>query len=125
MTSVSVEHDGQLHEELTTLRDSGGSKPLKEIAPGDWTEAHLVIGPASEQRIREVTGLDVELRGDGTFEGSFVQDGNLIIFTRGEDIVRMVSTGQYQAFREGTVSSEAVLHGDPGSLQIRIVDPDE
>lgn len=120
--SVSVEHDERLREELTTLRDRGESRPLNEIVPRDWEEAHLVIGPKSEERIREMTSLDVELRGDGTFQGSFTQDGNLIILTKGDEVVRMINTGQYRVFGEGTVSSAAVLHGNPESPQIRVAD---
>ncbi|MBA0123951.1 hypothetical protein H0B56_00150 [Haloechinothrix sp. YIM 98757] len=118
--SVSVEHDKGLREELTTLRDRGESKPFNEVVPGDWDQAHLVIGPKSGERIREMTDLDVELRGDGTFQGSFTQDGNLIILTRDGEVVRMISTGQSRVFGEGTVSSSAILHGNPDSPQIRV-----
>lgn len=124
-TGVSVEHDDQFRDELTALRERNESKPFKDVAPGDWNEAHVVIGPATEQRIREMTGLDVELRGDGTFENSFMQEGNLIIFTSDDDVVRMISTGQYRAFGEGTFSPEAILHGDPDYSPIRIVEPGE
>ncbi|MDV6011059.1 hypothetical protein [Haloechinothrix sp. LS1_15] len=121
--TVSVEYDEQLNDELTNLREAGESKPFKEVFPGDWDQAHGIVGPTTEEHINEITGLDVELRGSGIYRDSFMNDGNLIIFTSG-DVVRMVSTGKRHVFPHGTVPPDAVLQGEPDPGRIRIVDPD-
>jgi hypothetical protein len=97
---VSVEFDEALEEELRTLvRADGAVKPLVELLPGDWDTVHIVLGPTTRERIEREVGRPVELSGNGVYGDTYMQDGNLLVFTKSGEIVRMVSTGQLPFFR--------------------------
>lgn len=121
--SVRVKFDGDLEKALLELVRSGGSRPFKDLAPGDWTLVHVFTGPiASGARIAQELGQEVTLDGDGIYRGSYVQDGNLLVFQRHEAIVRMVSLGQSAALGDGRYSENSVLSARGGA--IRVVEPD-
>jgi hypothetical protein len=119
---VTVEFDEDLEKALGELARSGGSRPLKELAPGDWTSVHVLIGPASGARIEQELGHPADIEGDGTSDGDFVQDGNLLVFQRGDEIVRMVNLGQLAALGEGNYRADVVLRANGGA--ITMTDPD-
>lgn len=121
-SEVTVEFDEDLEKTIGELARSGGSRPLKELAPGDWSSVHVLIGPASGTRIEEELGHPAEIEGDGTQGGDFVQDGNLLVFQRGSEIVRMVSLGQLAALGEGKYREDVVLQAKGGA--IKMTDPD-
>jgi hypothetical protein len=85
---VTVEFDENVEKTLGELARSGGSRPLKELAPGDWTSVCVLIGPASGARIERVLGQPAGMEGDGTYGGDYVQDGNLLVSQRDSVIVR-------------------------------------
>lgn len=121
-SGVTVEFDDDLGKAITELARSGGSRPLKDLAPGDWTTVHILTGPASGARIERELGLPIEIDGDGTHDGDFVQDGNLLVFQRDREIVRMVSFGQLAALGDGKYRSDVVLRAHGGI--IKMTDPD-
>lgn len=122
--SVRVKFDGDLEKALFELARSGDSKPFKDLAPGDWTSVHVFTGPiAGSARIARELGQEVTLDGDGIDRGSYVQDGNLLVFQRHAVIVRMVSLGQSAALGDGRYSENSVLSARGGA--IRVVEPDE
>ncbi|SDJ17257.1 hypothetical protein SAMN05192558_110296 [Actinokineospora alba] len=121
-SGVTVEFDDGLEKAITELARSGGSRPLKDLAPGDWTAVHILTGPASGARIERELGRPVEIDGEGTHGGDYVQDGNLLIFQRDDKIVRMVSLGQLAALGDGTYRSDVVLRADSGA--IKLTNPD-
>lgn len=120
---ASVEFDDALETELRTLaRTDGATKPLAELFPGDWDTVHVVLGPKTEERIENEIGQPVKLNGDGTYGDAFMQDGNLLVFMKSGEIVRMVSTGQLAVVPTGVFTSDAIMHSGDGS--IRILNPD-
>lgn len=119
----SVEFDEDLKNAIIELAGSGGSRPLQELAPGDWTSVHVLTGPVSRARIERELGMPVEVGGDGTYGGDYVQDGNLLVFLRDDEVSRMVSLGQLAALRGGKYPADVVLQAEGGA--IRLIDPDE
>ncbi|MGH3862403.1 hypothetical protein [Actinokineospora sp.] len=117
-----MEFDDDLEKAITTLARSGGSQPLKDLAPGDWTAVHILTGPASGARIERELGRPAEIDGEGTHGGDYVQDGNLLVFQRDDKIVRMVSLGQLAALGDGTYRSDVVLRAHSGA--IKMTNPD-
>ncbi|MBO0608731.1 hypothetical protein [Myceligenerans salitolerans] len=118
-----MEFDHDLKNAVVDLAGSGGSRPLRELAPGDWTAVHVLTGPASGARIERELGLPVEVAGDGTYGGDYVQDGNLLVFLRDDEVSRMVSLGQLAALGDGRYGADVVLEAQDGA--IRMIDPDE
>lgn len=118
-----VEFDEDLKNAIIELAGSGGSRPLQELTPGDWTSVQVLTGPASGARIERELGLPVEVGGDGTYGGDYVQDGNLLVFLSDDEISRMVSLGQLAALRDGKYGADIVLQAEDGA--IRLIDPDE
>lgn len=121
-SGVTVEFDEDLEKAISELARSGGSRPLKELAPGDWASVHVLTGPASGARIERELGRPAELEGDGTYGGDYVQDGNLLVFLRDGEIVRMVSLGQLAALGDGEYGADVVLQARGGP--ITMTDPD-
>uniref|UniRef100_UPI003F496C94 hypothetical protein n=1 Tax=Nocardia suismassiliense TaxID=2077092 RepID=UPI003F496C94 len=121
-SGVPVEFDEDLEQAVAELARSGGSRPLAELVPGDWTSVHVLTGPASGPRIEQELGRPVEIDGDGTHGGDYVQDGNLLVFRHDDSIVRMVSLGQLAAIGDGKYGADVVLRADGGA--IKMTDPD-
>ncbi|APU15841.1 hypothetical protein UA75_19570 [Actinoalloteichus sp. GBA129-24] len=121
-SGVQVEFDVDLETAIVELGRSGGSRPFKELAPGDWTSVQVLIGPATGASIEEELGRPVEITGDGTYDGDYIQDGDLLVFQRDNEIVRMVSLGQVGALGVGEYRDDVVLQEQDGV--IRMVDPD-
>ncbi|WP_424185972.1 hypothetical protein ACOBQX_29510 [Actinokineospora sp. G85] len=115
---AAVQFDEGLRQAVTELARSGGSRPLKELAPGDWTSVHVLLGPASGARIERELGQAAEVDGDGTYGGDYVQDGNLLVFRRDEEIVRMVSLGGLAALGEGRYDADVVLTARGGAIEM-------
>jgi hypothetical protein len=115
-SGAAVEFDDGLQLAVTELARSGGSRPLKELAPGDWTSVHVLLGHASGARIERELGHPAEIEGDGTHGGDYVQDGNLLVFRRDNEIVRMVSLGQVAALGEGRYDADVVLTAREGAI---------
>jgi len=115
---ATVEFDEGLKKAVTELARSGGSRPLKELSPGDWTSVHVLLGPASGARIERELGQPAEVEGDGTHDGDYVQDGNLLVFRRDDEIVRMVSLGQTAALGEGRYDADVVLTARDGAIEM-------
>ncbi|PWW66512.1 hypothetical protein [Actinokineospora spheciospongiae] len=115
-SGAAVEFDETLQRSVTELARAGGSRPLKELAPGDWTSVHILLGPASGARIERELGQPTEIDGDGTHGGDYVQDGNLLVFRRDDEIVRMVSLGQVAALGEGRYDADVVLTAREGAI---------
>ncbi len=82
---------------------------------------HVLSGPATGTRIERELGQPVEVYGDGTYGGDYVQDGDLLVFKRDEQIVRMISLGQIAAIADGEYPADIVLKGEDGS--ITMIDP--
>jgi hypothetical protein len=122
-SGVTVEFDEDLEKTIGELARSGGSQPLRELAPGDWTSVRVLTGPASSARIERELGRPAEIEGDGTYDGDYVQDGNLLVFRRDGEIVRMVSLGQLAALGDGEYRADVVLQASGGA--IKMTDPDE
>jgi hypothetical protein len=120
-SGVTVEFDEGLEKTISELARSGGSRPLKELAPGDWTSVHVLTGPASGARVEKELGKPAEIEGDGTHDGDYVQDGNLLVFQRDGEIVRMVSLGQLAALGDGQYRADVVLQANGGA--IKMTDP--
>lgn len=117
---VSVEFDRTLPEELLALaRTDGATKPLAELFPGDWDTLHIMLGPITRERIENEIGHSIELSGDGTYRDSYMQDGNLLVFMKAGEVVRMVSTGQLAVLPTGVFTSDMTLHSAEGSIRIR------
>ncbi|MGW5050386.1 hypothetical protein [Actinokineospora sp. NPDC004072] len=116
---MDVEFDVELETSIVELT---GSRPLKELAPGDWTSVHVFIGPATGAGIERELGQPVELKGDGTYNGDYIQDGNLLVFLRDDEIVRTVSLGQVAAIGTGKYPADVVLREQGGT--IKMVGPD-
>ncbi|MPY99545.1 MAG: hypothetical protein GEU97_16385 [Actinophytocola sp.] len=117
-----MEFDDTFANQVRQIRDEQTTRPLKELLPGEWTTVDIIIGPASGARVERVIGLPIELDGDGTYDGDYVQDGNLLILRRDDEIVRMISLGQLAALSEGRYRSDVALAGKDGSVLLR--DPD-
>ncbi|MGH3929547.1 MAG: hypothetical protein ACRDTF_06175 [Pseudonocardiaceae bacterium] len=117
---VSVEFDDALETQLRTLvRADGVTKPLAELLPGDWDRVHILVGPATGVRIEREIGQPVELSGSGVYDDTYMQDGNLLVFLKAGEIVRMVSTGQLAVLPTGVFTADATLHSAEGSLSVR------
>ncbi|WP_414945537.1 hypothetical protein [Amycolatopsis sp. cmx-11-32] len=119
---ATVEFDEGLEKTIGELARSGGSRPLKELAPGDWTSVQVLTGPASGARIEREIGRPVTVEGDGTHGGDYVQDGNLLVFDRDGGTTRMVSLGNLAALGEGKYRADVVLQARGGA--ITMTDPD-
>ncbi|CAM4074695.1 hypothetical protein KIPE111705_39215 [Kibdelosporangium persicum] len=117
-SGVTVEFDENLEKTIAELARSGGSRPLKELAPGDWTSVNVLTGPVSGARIEQELGKPVEVDGDGTHDGDYVQDGNLLVFQRDGEIVRMVSLGQLAALGDGEYRADVVLQANGGAIKM-------
>ena len=115
-SGVTVEFDENLEKAIGELARSDDSKPLKELAPGDWTSVRILTGPASGTRIERELGRPVELDGDGTYDGDYVQDGNLLVFQRDGQTMRVVSLGQLAALAEGEYRADVVLQARDGTI---------
>ncbi len=122
-SGVEVEFDVELENAISELARARASRPLKELAPGDWTTVHVIIGPDTGASIQEQLGQPVEITGDGTYGGDYIQDGDLLVFTRDSEIVRMVSLGLLAAIPQGEYRADVVLHAQPDST-ITMVNPD-
>ncbi|WP_218023429.1 hypothetical protein [Nocardia altamirensis] len=121
-SGVTVEFDEDLEHAITELARSGGSRPLKELAPGNWTSVHILTGPATGSSIEQELGRPVEIDGDGTYGGDYVQDGNLLVFQHDGTIVRMVSLGQLAALGTGEYQADVVLTVQAGGA-FKLTDP--
>lgn len=119
---VTVEFDEGLEKTIGDLARTGGSRPLKELVPGDWTSVQVLTGPASGARIERELGRPVTVEGDGTHSGDYVQDGNLLVFDRDGATTRMVSLGTLAALGEGKYRADVVLRAQGGA--ITMTDPD-
>jgi hypothetical protein len=117
-SGVTVEFDEGLAKTISELARSGGSRPLKDLAPGDWTSVHILTGPASSARIERELGKPAEIDGEGTYNGDYVQDGNLLVFQRDGEIVRMVSLGQLAALGDGQYRADVVLQANGGAIKL-------
>ncbi|MBM7811248.1 hypothetical protein [Saccharothrix algeriensis] len=115
-SGVTVEFDENLEKAIGELARSDDSRQLKELAPGDWTSVRVLTGPATGTRIEQELGRPVELDGDGTYDGDYVQDGNLLVFQRGGETVRMVSLGQLAALADGEYRADVVLQARDGAI---------
>ncbi|GAB2643859.1 hypothetical protein [Nocardia goodfellowii] len=122
ISGVTVEFDEKLETAIVELARSGGSRPLVELAPGDWTSVHVLTGPATGAQIERELGRTVEVEGDGTYGGDYIQDGNLLVFQRDGSIVRMLSLGQLAALAEGEYRPDVVLRARAGVIEM--TDPD-
>jgi hypothetical protein len=117
---VSVKFDEALEAELRTLaRTDGATKPLVGLLPGDWDTVHILFGPDTKEGIEREIGRPVELSGSGVYGDSYMQDGNLLVFLKSGEIVRMVSTGQLAVLPTGVFPPDATLHSAEGSISIR------
>ncbi|MCA1672225.1 MAG: hypothetical protein LC799_08500 [Actinobacteria bacterium] len=115
-----MEFDDALETELRTLaRADGATKPLAELLPGEWDTVHILLGPATKERIEREIGQPVELSGSGVYDDTYMQDGNLLVLRKAGEIVRMVSTGQLAVLPTGVFTSEVTLHSADGSIRIR------
>ncbi|MCP2256622.1 hypothetical protein LX15_000305 [Streptoalloteichus tenebrarius] len=121
-SGVKVEFDVGLEKAIVDLARSGGSRPLKELAPGDWTSVHVLFGPATGTQIENELGRPVEIKGDGTYGGDYVQDGNLLVFHKDNEITRMVSLGGVAALAVGRYGADVVLRAQDRA--IRMTNPD-
>lgn len=121
-SGVTVEFDEDLERRIAELARSGGSRPFEELAPGDWTSVHVLIGPASGTLVGRELGRPVEIEGDGTYDGDYVQDGNLLVFERDDEIVRMVSLGQLAALGAGEYRADVVLRAHGGAIEMTTPD---
>jgi len=120
---VSVEFDETLEAELRSLvRTDSATKPLVELLPGEWDTVHILLGPGTSERIEREVGQPVELSGSGVYGDSYMQDGNLLVFMKADEIVRMVSTGQLAVLPTGVFTSDAILRSVEGSIRIRNLD---
>lgn len=117
---VSVEFDNALETELRTLvRADGAMKSLVELVPGDWDTVHILVGPATRERIERDLGRPVEPSGSGVYDDTYMQDGNLLVFMKAGEIVRMISTGQLAVLPTGVFPPDTTLHSADGSIRIR------
>jgi len=119
---VTVEFDEGLEQTITELARSDGSRPLKELAPGDWTSVQVITGPATGAQIEQELGRPATVEGDGTYGGDYVQDGNLLMFDRDGATTRMVSLGNLAALGKGKYRADVVLRARGGV--ITMTDPD-
>ncbi|MBB5853010.1 hypothetical protein ACFQ05_06910 [Amycolatopsis umgeniensis] len=117
-----MEFDDGLEKAISDLARSGGSRPLKELASGDWTSVQVFTGPASGARIERELGRPVTVEGDGTHGGDYVQDGNLLVFDRDGATTRMVSLGTLAALGDGKYRADVVLKAQGGAIVM--TDPD-
>ncbi|WP_189210380.1 hypothetical protein [Actinokineospora fastidiosa] len=83
-----MEFDVELENAISELARARASRPLKELVPGDWTSVHVILGPDTGASIQEQLGQPVEITGDGTYGGDYIQDGDLLVFKRDGEIVR-------------------------------------
>jgi hypothetical protein len=118
-SGVEVEFDVELETAIVELT---GSRPLKDLAPGDWTSVQVLWGPATGGMIAEELGQPIELDGAGVYDGDYIQEGNLLAFKRDNEIVRLVSLGQLAAIAQGEYRSDVVLHDQNGV--ITMLNPD-
>ncbi|MGH4022145.1 MAG: hypothetical protein ACRDT0_23510 [Pseudonocardiaceae bacterium] len=115
-----MEFDEALEAELRTLvRADGATKPLVELLPGDWDTVHILLGPSTRERIEREIARPVELSGAGVYGDTYLQEGNLLVFIKSGEIVRMVSTGQLAVLPTGVFTSDATLHSTEGSIRVR------
>lgn len=113
-----MEIDQDLKNAVIELAASGGSRPLRDLAPGDWTSVHVLTGPISGERIEREVGRPIEVTGDGTYDGDYVQDGNLLIFLRDDEISRTVGLGQLAALRGGKYGADVELQAEDGAIRL-------
>jgi hypothetical protein len=108
----SMEYDEEFAGQLRELRDGKQSKPLQELVPGDWTTVHVIIGPHTEEWVERKVGVPLPKS-----EYGFDTEGNILVFLRGQEVVRMKGTTG-RLLGEGHFSSEAVLRGTGSTIEI-------
>nr|WP_245554540.1 hypothetical protein [Actinosynnema mirum] len=113
---VRVEFDETLGTAILDLAHSDGVRPLKELAPGDWTTVRVLIGPALGERVAAELGVAEGLEGDGTYRGGYAQDGNLLAFRRGDEVARVVGLGRLAVLGAGEYPADVVLRARDGAI---------
>ncbi len=110
--SGSMEYDEEFAAHLRELCDGRQSRPLKDLVPGDWTTVHIILGPHTEEWVEREIGAPLPEPKYG-----FDTEGNILVFMRGQDVVRMKGTTG-RLLGEDYFSSEIVLRGTSTTIEI-------
>jgi hypothetical protein len=80
---VPLEEDLQLAAQIEALRITGGTRPLIELAPGNWDAVYIARDPLTRDRVEQEVGEAVDMPDLVTF-------GNILVFVNRDTVVRAV-----------------------------------
>lgn len=118
---VPLEEDLQLSAQIEELRRTGGTRPLMELAPGNWDAVYIARDPLTRDRMEHEVGQSVDMPDLFTF-------GNVLVFMNRDTVVRAVRIRPVQ-IHPGTnlvmkyTSAVQLVAPRPGTIQARPVEP--
>lgn len=116
-----LEEDTQLASQLQELRGTGGSRPLKELAPGNWDIVYIFPDDGITRGYVEAqVGRPIDMPKLPSYQ-------NIVIFMKNSEVVRAVNIQPPQLYpgEPFTYSSAVqVVAPRPGVVTCDLVDPE-
>ena len=120
---VPLEEDPQLAAQIDELRRMGGTRPLVELAPGDWDAVYMARDPVSREDIEQAVGQPIDMPSRITF-------GNILVFMHKDTVFRAVRIRPVQ-IHPGTslvvryTANVRLVAPRPGTIQARPTEPEQ
>lgn len=117
-----LEENTQLAAQLQELRKAGGSRPLKELVPGDWDTVYIFPDEGiTRGYVQKQVGQPIDMP-------KLLSYQNIAIFMKNSEVVRALNI-QPPEFRPGEPfkysSAVQVVAPPPGVMICSLVDPEK
>ncbi len=119
---IPLEEDAQLAAQLQELRSTGGSKPLKELVPGDWDIVYIFPDDGiTRDYVEAQVGRPIDMPTLPSYQ-------NIAIFVKDSEVVRAVNIQPPQLYPGEPFkysSAVQVVAPRPGVVTCDLVDPEQ
>ena len=78
-----LEEDPQLASQIAELRETGGTRPLAELVPGNWDTVYIARDPVHREDIEQAVGQPVDMP-------DYITYGNVLVFMNQDRVFRAV-----------------------------------
>jgi len=117
---IPLEEDVQLSSQLQDLCSAGGSRPLKELAPGDWDVVHVFPDDGiTRDYVETQVGQSIDMPTLPSYQ-------NIVVFMNGAEVIRAVSIRPPQLYPGDPFrysSAVLVVAPRPGVATCDLVEP--
>lgn len=116
-----LEEDTQLAAHIAELRETGGTRPLADLVPGNWDTVYIARDPVHREDIEQAVGQPVDMP-------DYITYGNVLVFMDQDHVFRAVRIRPVQ-IHPGTglvmtyTSAVRLVAPRPGTIQARPVEP--